>query len=238
MTGGAARRRILVVTAHPDDADIHAGGSIARWIDEGHDVHSVLLTRGDKGHDDPRMAPEAVARLREREQRAAAAILGVSRVTFLDYEDGELSWTGPRLAEDVTRVIRAERPDVVVTHDPCTGAPGYREFQLHPDHHAAGLAVVDAVYVRAPGPLFYPPHTAAGLAPHRVGELLLMMSDHADHAVDIAATFDRKVRAVLAHASQFGGRTDFESFLRRWAEQVGAAFGLPLAEGFKRLVRS
>lgn len=238
MTGGGTRRRILVVTAHPDDAEIHAGGSIAHWIDEGHDVHSVLLTRGDKGHDDPRMTPEAVARLRETEQRAAAAILGVSRLTFLDYEDGELSWAGPRLAEDVTRVIREERPDVVVTHDPYTGAPGYREFQLHPDHRAAGLAVVDAVYNRAPGPLFYPAHAAAGLAPHRVGELLLMMGDHADHAVDIAATFDRKVRAVLAHASQFGGRTDFESFLRRWAERVGAAFGLPLAESFKRLVRS
>lgn len=230
-------KRILVITAHPDDADIHAGGTIARWLDEGDEVHSVILTRGDKGHDDPGMTPERVAALREAEQRTAAEILGSPRLTFLDYEDGELTWAGPTLAEEMTRLVRQERPDVVVTHDPYTGAPGYREFQLHPDHRAAGLAVIDAVYFRAPSPLHYPAHAATGLAPHRVGEILLMMGDHADHGVDITATFDRKVRAVRAHRSQFGKRQDFEGFLRRWAERVGHTFGVPLAESFKRLSR-
>lgn len=233
-----ARKRILVLTAHPDDADIHAGGTLARWVGEGHEVYSVIFTRGDKGHDDPGMTPERVATLREAEQRAAAEILGVQRLTFLDFEDGELGWVGPALAEAATRLIRQERPDMVVTHDPYAGAPGYRQYQLHPDHRAVGFAVIDAVYLRAPGPLHYPAHAAAGLAPHRVREVLLIMSDHTDHAVDIAATFERKLRAVRSHASQFGKRPDLEGFLRRWAERVGDPFRLPLAEGFKRLTPS
>jgi len=231
-------KRILVITAHPDDADVHAGGSIARWLDEGDEVHSVILTRGDKGHDDPSMTPEGVAALREAEQRTAAEILGSPRLTFLAYGDGEMTWAGPRLAEEATRLVREARPDVVLTHDPYTGAPGYRQFQLHPDHRAVGLAVIDAVYFRAPSPLHYPAHAAAGLAPHSVGEMLLMMGDHADHVIDITATFGRKVRAVRAHASQFGKHPDLEGFLRRWAERVGEAFRVPLGEGFKRLPRS
>lgn len=234
----APRKRVLLITAHPDDADVHAGGTVARWVEEGHEIHSAILTRGDKGHDDPSMTPGQVAVLREAEQRAAAEILGVRRVTFLDYEDGELAWAGPKLTEDLTRLVRAERPDIVFTHDPFAGAPGYREPQLHPDHRAVGVAALDAIYVRATGPLYYPAHAAEGLAPHRVGEILLIMSDHIDHIIDISASFDRKVRAVQAHVSQFGKRSDFEAFLRRWAERVGEPSGVPLAEGFKRLMRS
>jgi LmbE family N-acetylglucosaminyl deacetylase len=229
------RKRILVITAHPDDADVHAGGTLARWADEGHEIHSAILTRGDKGHTDPGMTPERVGALREREQRAAAAILGVSRLTFFDHGDGDLAWAGPRLTEDLTKLIRVERPDIVVTHDPFAGAPGYRQFQLHPDHRAVGAAAVDALVNRAPGPLFYPAHAAQGIAPHRVSELLLIMGDHLDHFVDIAPTFERKVRAVLAHASQFGDHRDFPTFLRGWAGRVGGSCGLGLAEGFKRL---
>jgi LmbE family N-acetylglucosaminyl deacetylase len=229
------RKRILVITAHPDDADVHAGGTLARWADEGHEIHSAILTRGDKGHADPSMTSERVAALREREQRAAAAILGVSRLTFFDHGDGDLAWAGPRLTEDLTKLIRVERPDIVVTHDPFAGAPGYRQFQLHPDHRAVGAAAVDALVNRAPGPLFYPAHAAQGIAPHRVSELLLIMGDHLDHFVDIAPTFERKVRAVLAHASQFGDHRDFPTFLRGWAGRVGGSCGLGLAEGFKRL---
>jgi len=232
-----ARKRILVITAHPDDADVHAGGTLARWADESHEIHSAILTRGDKGHADPHMTPETVAALREREQRAAAEILGVARLTFFDYGDGDLAWAGPQLAEDLTKLIRVERPDIVVTHDPFAGAPGYRQFQLHPDHRAVGAAAVDALVNRAPGPLFYPAHAAQGIGPHRVREVLLIMGDHLDHIVDIASTFERKVRAVLEHTSQFGQNSDFPGFLRRWGERVGATHQIQLAEGFKRLVQ-
>jgi LmbE family N-acetylglucosaminyl deacetylase len=231
-------RRILILTAHPDDADIMAGGTVARWIDEGHGVHLVAFTRGDKGHDDPGMTPEDLASIREAEQRAAAAILGVQRVTFLDFLDGELAWEGPSLAEEATRLVRLDRPDTILTHDPYAGAPSYGVPQLHPDHHAVGAAVVDACYFRAPGPLYYPAHAAAGLAPHRVREILLIMGEHRDHVVDITSTFARKVQAVRAHTSQFGKHPDVEGFLRGLADRAGAPFSMPLAESFKRLTLS
>jgi LmbE family N-acetylglucosaminyl deacetylase len=230
--------KILLMTAHPDDADIMAGGTIARWIDEGKDVHSVIFTRGDKGHDDPAMTADAVAKLREAEQRAAAAILGVPRLTFLEFTDGDLSWAGPAVAEAATRIVREERPDLIVTHDPYAGAPGYRVPQLHPDHRAIGAAVGDACYFRAPGPLYYPEHGRAGLSPHRVREVLLIMSDHADHGLDISGTFERKLLAVGAHASQFSRHPDLQGFLRGLAARAGHPFGLELAEAFKRLTLS
>jgi LmbE family N-acetylglucosaminyl deacetylase len=211
---------------------------VARWIDEGHEVAYAIFTRGDKGHDDPEMTPLAVAALREAEQRAAAAILGVSHVTFFDFDDGELAWAGPQLAEAATRLIRADRPHTVVTHDPYAGAPSYGVPQLHPDHQAVGGAVVDACYFRAPGPLYYPAHYAEGLPPHRVREILLIMGEHVDHVVDIGSTFARKVQAVRAHVSQFGKHPDVEGFLRRLATRAGATATLPLAEGFKRLAPS
>lgn len=229
-------RRILIITAHPDDADVHAGGTIARWVDDGADVRAVIATSGDKGHDDPSMTREQLVALRRGEQSEAAAILGVTRVTFLDYEDGDLAWAGPRLAEEVTRTIREVRPDIVLTHDPFAGPPRYATYQLHPDHRAVGSAVIDAVYFRAPGPLYYPDHAATGLAPHRVGELLLIMGDHQDHFVDIGTTFRRKLEAVRAHASQWGKHSDLEGFLRARAQRLGETQGIALAEGFKRLL--
>ncbi len=231
-TGGT---RVLVATAHPDDADIMAGGTLARWLDEGYAVHSVVFTRGERGHDDPTMTPEALGALREAEQREAAAMLGGLRLTFLDFPDGELAWAGRDLAEVATRLVRAERPDIVVTHDPFAGAPGYRVPQLHPDHRAVGLAVVEACYFRAPGLLYHPTQRTAGLAPHRVREVLLIMSDYADHVVDIGAVFERKVRAVRAHTSQFGSHEDLEGFLRRLAERAAAGSSAALGEAFKRL---
>ena len=236
MNIASEAKRVLVLTAHPDDADVHAGGTLACWVDEGHDVRSVIFTSGDKGHDDPAMTRGQVIALRRAEQQAAASILGVQRVAFLDYEDGELSWVGPRLLEHVTRLIRELRPVTVLTHDPYAGPPRYATYQLHPDHRALGFAVIDAVYFRAPGPLYYPAHAVAGLAPHRVGELFLMMGDHIDHVVDTTSTFDRKIRAVRAHASQWGTHADLEGFLRRRAQRVGGAHEIPLAEGFKRLL--
>jgi LmbE family N-acetylglucosaminyl deacetylase len=232
------KKRILLITAHPDDADVHAGGTIARWVEEGHDVHSVIATSGDKGHDDASMKREDVIALRQREQRRAAETLGIERVTFLNYEDGELAWAGPKLHAELTALIRIERPDLVVTHDPFAGPPRYVTYQLHPDHRAVGSAVIDVVYFRATGPLYYPEHLAAGLAPHRVAEVLLIMGDTLDYFVDIAGTFTRKVDAVRAHASQWGKHPDLESFLRLRAQRLGEPHGLQLAEGFKRLLPS
>lgn len=145
MSAAAGGKRVLAVMAHPDDADVHAGGTLARWVDEGHEVHDVIVTGGDKGHDDPAISHDQVVALRRVEQAAAAKLIGVKQVSFLDYDDGDLSWVGPALTEAVTRAIREQRPDIVLTHDPYAGPPRYATYQLHPDHRAVGFAVIDAV---------------------------------------------------------------------------------------------
>lgn len=229
-------RNILVIMAHPDDADVHAGGTLARWVDEGHHVHYLIFTSGDKGHDDPTITPAAVSALRQAEQQRAAELLGVQRVTFLAYGDGDLAWVGAPLVETVTHWIRKEQPDVVMSHDPYAGPPRYLTYQLHPDHRTLGQAVIDAVYFRAPSPLTYPHQLAAGLSPQRVAEVYLFMGDHVDHYVEISATFARKVAAIGAHASQWGRHPDLEGFFRRRAAGIGAGQGMALAEAFKRLL--
>jgi LmbE family N-acetylglucosaminyl deacetylase len=236
MPAIAARQTILVIVAHPDDADVHAGGAVARWADEGCDIQLAVVTSGDKGHDDPAMTPERVAVLRQAEQRRAGAILGVRSIEFLDYQDGEVGSAGPRLVEELTRLIREVHPDIIMSHDPYAGPPRYAQYQLHPDHRAVGAAAIDAVYFRAPGPLWYPDHLNGGLAAHRAAKLWLIMGDHLDHFIDITSTFDRKVQAVRAHFSQWGKHADLEGFLRDRAERFGADHGVALAEGFKRLI--
>lgn len=228
--------RVLFLCAHPDDVEAHAGGSVARWVAEGWSVRLVFFTSGDKGSDDPVADPAALVAQREAEQRRAAAILGVSDIAFLRYGDGDLATLPAELAKRVTAEIRRYRPHRIVTHDPYAGPPDYRTYQLHPDHRALGFAVLDAVYFRAPGPLFYPKQVQAGLHPHRTAELFLIMGNHVDHYVEIAQTFDQKLAALRAHDSQWGQHPDLERMFRARAEHYGRAGNLPLAEAFKRLV--
>ena len=128
--------RVLVVAAHPDDVEFGAAGTVARWVSEGTEVRYLVVTRGDKGSDDPDVDPADVARRRVAEQRAAAAEVGVEHVDFLDEPDGQVE---PSLAlrERITRHIRAFRPEVVMTHDP-TVLFVNNEWVNHPDHRAVG----------------------------------------------------------------------------------------------------
>lgn len=109
--------RYLVVTAHPDDADYAVGGSVAVWVDGGHEVIYLICTKGEAGFNTPEMNLESLQAIRIDEQNTAAAILGLSRVEFLDYPDGCLQ-ASLELRRDITRVIRLTRPDVIVTGDP------------------------------------------------------------------------------------------------------------------------
>lgn len=226
--------RVLVVAAHPDDIEFGAAGTVARWIGEGAEVRYLLLTRGDKGSDDPHTDPAALAATREREQRAAAAELGVSQVDFLDEPDGQVE-PSLRLRELITRHIRAFRPEVVMTHDP-TVLFVNNEWINHPDHRATGMVVVDAVFPTARDPLNFPEHLAAGLQPWKVAELFLWSTNEANQLVDIGATLDRKVAALGAHASQFRDFSETDRWLRRGAEELGERAGYRAAEGFRRVM--
>lgn len=225
--------RVLVVAAHPDDIEFGAAGTIARWAGEGATVRYLLVTRGDKGSDDPNADIEALVGLREREQRSAAAEIGVERVDFLDEPDGQVE-PSLRLRERITHAIRSFRPEVVMTHDP-TVLFVNNEWVNHPDHRAVGQTTVDAVFPTARDPLNFREHLDAGLEAWKVAELFLWSTNEANQIVDIGATLERKVAALGNHASQFRSFDEIARWVRRRSEELGERAGYRAAEGFRRV---
>ncbi len=221
--------RALVVTAHPDDADFGAGGTIAGWVDSGIAVTLLCLTHGEQGAR-PDADISAIPALREAEQRAASAELGLTDVRFLSgHRDG---WLEPTfdLQREIVGVIREVRPQRILTQSPERNYE--RIHSSHPDHLAAGEATVRAAYPAAENPFAWP---ELGPGSWHVGELWLMAHPTPSHGVDITDRFDRKVAALRAHASQTGHRDTLEEMLRQWGSRMGGALGLPeerLAEGF------
>ena len=226
-------QRVMVVAAHPDDIEFGAAGTIARWVNEGASVRYLVVTRGDKGSDDPRADVGALVELREREQRAAAAEIGVEGVDFLDEPDGQVQAT-LELRERITRAVRAFRPEAVMTHDP-TVLFVNNEWVNHPDHRAVGQSAVDAVFPTARDPLNFPEHLAAGLQAWKVAELYLWSTNEANQVVDIGDTLERKVAALGHHASQFRAFDDIARWVRRRSEELGERTGYRAAEGFRRV---
>ena len=225
--------RVLVVAAHPDDIEFGAGATIARWIGEGSSVRYLVVTRGEKGSDDPDADPDALATLREREQRAAAAELGVEGVDFLDQPDGQVV-ASLALRERITWAIRSFRPEAVVTHDP-TVLFVNNEWVNHPDHRAVGEATVDAVFPTARDPLNFREHLDAGAGPWKVAELYLWSTNEANQIVDVGATLERKVAALAHHASQFRSFDEIARWVRQRSEELGERAGYRAAEGFRRV---
>ena len=226
--------RVLVVAAHPDDIEFGAAGTVARWVGEGAEVRYLVMTRGDKGSDDPAADPAAIGRAREAEQRAAAAEIGVQGVDFLEEPDGQLE-PSLRLRERVTFAIRSFRPEAVMTHDP-TVVFVNNEWVNHPDHRAVGQVTVDAVYPTARDPLNFPEHIAQGLQAWKVAELYLWSTNEANQIVDIGDTIERKVAALAHHRSQFHDFAETARWLRGRAEELGERTGYRAAEGFRRVM--
>jgi LmbE family N-acetylglucosaminyl deacetylase len=226
--------RVLVVAAHPDDIEFGAAGTVARWVSEGAEVRYLIVTRGDKGSDDPKADPSAIAQTREAEQRAAANEVGVTGVDFLDEPDGQVE-PSLRLRERVTHAIRGFRPEAVMTHDP-TVVFVNNEWVNHPDHRAVGQVTVDAVYPTARDPLNFPKHIADGLQAWKVAELYLWSTNEANQIVDIGDSIERKVAALAHHRSQFNDFAETARWLRRRAEELGERTGYRAAEGFRRVM--
>lgn len=220
-------RKYLLFVAHPDDAELGSGGSIAQWIQEGHRVDYVICTSGDKGTKDYDVSPHKLADLREREQEEAAKVLGVNRVVFLRHKDGELEAT-MAFRNELATLIRSIQPHVIVTHDP------WRHYFVHPDHRAVGTSVMDAV-VSARDHLFLPYLMAVGMDPHAPLEMLLTFPQEPDHFVDITDTIDLKIEAIARHKSQVESSPEWSQRVREWAETNGSKNGCKYAEIFKRV---
>lgn len=221
--------RILVIAAHPDDIEFGVVGSVARWIDEGAEVTYCIVTDGAAGTEDPNIDPEELAKLRQEEQRSAAAAVGVTDVRFLGYRDGILEPT-LEVRHAITRIIREVKPYRVVCHDPTTILVGDR-YVNHPDHRASGEAAAYAVFPSAVVPLIFPELLEDGLEPHRVAELYFILTLQPDTYVDISATIDRKIEALMCHKSQVGPEAGERVRQRNaeWGKEIDCGY----AEAFR-----
>ncbi len=227
-------KRVLVISAHPDDSDFGASGTIAQWVKKGIEVAYVFCTNGDQGGEESGFTKEEMPAIRQREQRAAGAVIGVSDITFLNYIDGNLEAT-LGLRKDIVRQIRISQPDRMVCQSPERNWD--RIGASHPDHLAAGESAIQAVYPDARNPFaFTDLLEKEGLQPWRVKEVWVTAFANPDHFVDITDTFDLKIKALQAHASQTSHNENLETMVREWGERNAAAASFAqgrIAEAFK-----
>lgn len=209
-------QRVLIVAAHPDDAEFMAGGTLAHWSAAGASVHYLLVTDGTGGSRDPNQTPEQLAAIRREEQRNAARLLGAEDVSFLGYTDGRVEPT-LELRLKIARVIRRVRPDVMVVQDPLFRySPTYIN---HPDHRAVADAALAAIMPTANTRLSALELIEEGLEPHDVSEIYLSVPVTATVWVPLSGEdLDRKTESLRAHRSQMGDWDPAEQ-VREWATE-------------------
>jgi LmbE family N-acetylglucosaminyl deacetylase len=224
--------RVLVVTAHPDDAEFGAGGTVAKLAREGKHVAYCIVTNGNKGSSDRGMTSERLAVIRAEEQRNAAQVLGVETVEFLGFPDCEVEDTREsRMA--VTASIRRHRPDLLIIQNP------HRTKNLgasHRDHRTVAGIALDCVYPLARDHMAFPELLAQGLEPHKVREVHMMWWENPEIVVDISETIDLKLKALACHVSQFKDFAALERRVRERSAQLGKPKGYAYAETFDPIV--
>ena len=227
----SANGRVMVVGAHPDDPEFLAGGTVARLAKVGREITYVIVTNGNKGSGDRSMTSEQLRPIRAEEQRRAARVLGVERVEFLGYEDGEVEDTR-NLRRDITREIRRWRPELIITLNPhrtYTNFPGW-----HRDHRITGRVVLDCVYPLARDHLSFP-ELLPEYEPHKVREVYLIQWEQPRLVIDITDTMELKLEAIRCHASQVGDFKTVEARMRNRAAALGKEKGYLFAEGFDHI---
>jgi LmbE family N-acetylglucosaminyl deacetylase len=219
---------LMVIAPHPDDSEFGIGGTVARLTKEGKKVIYIICTNGDKGTSDRKMTPEKLAKIREKEQRAAAETLGVSEVVFLGYPDQGLDDTA-EFRKALVRVIRQYQPHVVATSDP------YRKYMWHRDHRIAGQVAADAVFPFARDHMAYPDLLAEGLEPHKVREMWFWGTDDPNFRSDITDTLNTKFKALACHKSQVDVTPEMRKRLTEWAKMGAKGEKFEFAEAFHRV---
>lgn len=225
--------RAMVVFAHPDDAEIGAGATAAKWARKGCEITYVQCTTGSSGSNDRSMTSDRIVKIRSAEQKAAADSIGVKNVEVLDHADG---WLDPDriFLGELVRVIRKHRPIVVFAHDP----DRYSGFN-HRDHRAVGITTKDAIYPYARDHLHFPDQIEKeGLEPWKVRHLFMWGSDQPDIIVNVTDTLETKVEALFKHESQVGGLTtnvDVATRVKTRAQDVAVGYSFQYGEAFRRL---
>lgn len=228
-------QRALVIAAHPDDIEFGAAGTVARWTRAGAEVRYVLCTSGDVGIADMSLTRAQVREIREAEQRKAAEIVGVKDVIFLREPDGSLVNT-LELRKKLVREIRRFKPDVVIAGDPTAlfVSDGYIN---HPDHRAAAMASLDAIFPAAGQPHVFEELAEEGLTAHKTKRVYVNAWDGANTWVNISETIDLKIAALAAHESQVReGGFNPEKILREWSAETGKGKEMDYAEGFRVII--
>lgn len=226
----------MTIQAHPDDQEFSVGGTLAKWAKAGCEIISVVITSGDSGSNDPAKDgshKQELADLREKEQLAANAILGVKETIFLRYPDGELEPT-IQLRKDLTRLIRQFKPDTVLSGNPEAWFYG-NEYVNHPDHRAAAQAACTAVFPSAGSRLMFTDLLAAGYEPHEVKRLYVHGTEKSDTWIDISETLDLKIKALQQHASQIPV-DEVGKWMTDWAAEDGKEKGLKYAENYRVMI--
>ena len=224
----------LAVFAHPDDAEICAGGLLAAWAAAGREVHLLVLTNGDRGSSDPAVSRSDLAATRLAETEAAAAVMGLAGARVLSTHDGELQNT-PAVREAVVRRIREVGAETVLSCDP-TSVFFENRYYNHADHRMAGWVALDSVFPSSGNPHFFSEHLGEGLGVQEVLDIWLGWTNEPDRTVDITGRLQTKIDALAAHASQLDeGIRFFEEFLTTDAVEAGATIGVEHAERFRVL---
>jgi len=222
--------RAMAIVAHPDDIEFTCVGTLARWVKAGAQVCYVVCTSGDVGIDEPGMTREKAAEIREAEERKAAEIAGASEVMFLGEPDGLLVATLD-LRKKLVREIRRFKPEVVLCADPTVVLSG-ESYINHPDHRAAALAALDAVFPAAGQPNLFEELAQEGYTAHKTRKVYIMSWDKADQFINIDETIDIKIEALRAHKSQMKDWDPADS-IKRWASERAKGKEMEFAEAFK-----
>ena len=223
-------RCALAIYAHPDDSDVAAGGTLARWASAGCEVHVVICALGDKGSSDPETNSDSLVRRRSEELDAAQAILGIKQVHRLPFHDGEIE-NDLGLRRILVSIMRKTRPEVLVCPDPTAVFFGEHYFNHH-DHRSVGFAALDAAAPAARSPLYFPEEGPAAA----IEVAYMSGSLEPNTYVDITDSVGRKAEAILCHKSQLGETSEwFRSVVHERAEQAGRIVGVGFAEAFRRI---
>jgi len=240
-----SKKILLAVGAHPDDIDFGASGTVAKLVNEGWDAYYVICTDGSKGSSDPKMTPEHLIETRKKEQIAAGKVLGLKDIFFLQHCDTELI-PDQILKEELVRIIRTIRPNLVIGLDPTfyfSMEPYFgRDYHFvnHTDHRATAVATMDAVFPLSRDRLTFPLHEQEGLQSHRVEELWIVNwgCKKPDHIVDITGNIEKKLQALSEHHSQFDDSHEMKERVKSRAKIHADGEDFEFAESFIRLKMS
>lgn len=218
-------QKVLMIGAHPDDIEINAGGLTAALVENQSEVNWLVCTDGSGGSWNSQIDKQSLIETRKREQSKSANILGVSRFSFLDLNDGFVSFQQEELLTDLVKKIREIRPRMIVTHDP------WKQYELHADHRAVGFVVSHAA-ILASNNSFFRDQLEQGLESHFTSIIGYFNPEKPNMWVDITSLNEKKEQAIMAHSSQFGNRYSFLDELKIKSENLGKEINIRQVEAF------